>query len=135
MQGSAPFHSQASSTGNSDPVTETSMVTKSDSLKAEILWVLQTINANASFHANATISKAFSEMFPDSDIAARLSCGETKTMYVACYDIAPHILRLLEKKVKDQEYVLIFDESLNTDLQKKQTDYHIRYWEGPRVES
>ena len=57
-------------------------------------------------------------MFPDSDIAKSMACAETKSMYFACVGIAPHFQALLEKKVKGDDYVLLFDESLNRELQK-----------------
>ena len=73
-------------------------------------------------------------MFPDSDIAKKYQCGETKTMYTSCFGLAPHFSQMLEKKVQmGSSYVLLFDESLNNHLQKKQLDYHVRIWEHDRV--
>ena len=54
-------------------------------------------------------------------------------MYIGCYGIAPHFKRLLENRIKNNAFVLMFDESLNNDFQKKQTDFLIRYWDGNRV--
>ena len=53
------------------------------------------------------------------DIAKSMTCAETKSMYLACVGIAPHFQALLENKVKGDDYVLLFDESLNRELQKK----------------
>ena len=60
----------------------------------------------------------FGNIFPDSDIAKAMACAETKSMYLACFGIAPHFLALLEKKIKGDDYVLLFDESLNRELHK-----------------
>ena len=60
-------------------------------------------------------------MFPDSDIAKHFACGERKAAYLSTFGIAPHFLSLLKGKVRDQsEYVLLFDESLNSEMQSKQ---------------
>ena len=74
-------------------------------------------------------------MFPDSQIASSFTCSETKTMYLACFGIAPFIRSTLESKLKNQPFVLMFDESLNQDLQKKQMDLILRNWDGNIVQS
>ena len=35
----------------------------------------------------------------------------------------------MQKSVKDQNYVLLFDESQNKKLTEKQMDIHLRVWE------
>jgi hypothetical protein len=67
-------------------------------------------------------------MFPDSDLAKTMSCGETKSMYLSCFGIAPYFKSLVEKTTKTNPYVVMFDESLNKELQKKQIDILIRTW-------
>ena len=42
---------------------------------------------------------------------------------------------MLEKRLKDSEFVLLFDESLNKELQKKQLDMFVRLWDHDRVSS
>ena len=74
-------------------------------------------------------------MFKDSAVAKNMGCGETKSMYISCFGIAPYFQSLLEKKVKDKPFVMAFDESLNTYLQKKQLDILLRFWEHDHVES
>ncbi len=39
-----------------------------------------------------------------------------------------YFLSLLERNVKKGKIVLLFDESLNKELQKKQLDFHVRFW-------
>ena len=75
-------------------------------------------------------------MFPDSDIVKKFTCGEKKASYLSCFGIAPHFKSLLKEKVKSSNgYVLLFDESLNHELQKKQMDFHVRIWNHDKVET
>ena len=75
-------------------------------------------------------------MFPDSDIAKKFTCGEKKASYLTCFGIVPHFKSLLKEKVKSADgYVLLFDESLNHQLQKKQMDFHVRIWNHDKVET
>ena len=72
-------------------------------------------------------------MLPDSTVA---SCSEKKCAYLSTFGIRPYFQSLLLSKVKSaNEYVLLFDESLNSNLQIKQLDIHIRFWEGSQVSS
>lgn len=42
----------------------------------------------------------------------------------------------MKEKVKSADgYVLLFDESLNQELQKKQMDFHVRIWNHNKVET
>ena len=70
-------------------------------------------------------------MFPDSTVASRFSCGEKKCAYLSTFGISPYFQSLLLSKVKSaNESVLLFDESLNSNLQSKQLDIHISFWKG-----
>jgi hypothetical protein len=107
-------------------------IRKKDIVKAEILW---TLNCNQNGYSNSSCegnNEIFRAMFTDSEIAYK--CGETKTMYISCFGLAPHFNQMLERKVRmGRSFVLLFDESLNNHLQKKQLDYHVRIWEHDRV--
>ena len=73
-------------------------------------------------------------MFPDSAIASKFACGERKCSYLTTFGIAPHFSSMLAAKVRATgEYVVLFDESLNHDLQAKQMDVHVRLWDAGRV--
>ena len=73
-------------------------------------------------------------MFPDDAIAKHFACGERKAAYLSTFGIAPHFLSLLKGKVRDQsEYVLLFDESLNSEMQstdKVESQYFTSYFLG-----
>ena len=43
-------------------------------------------------------------------------------------------MKILADDVKDKQYVLLFDEALNSKAQHKQLDVHIRFWSGFRLE-
>ncbi|CAL9702284.1 unnamed protein product [Knipowitschia caucasica] len=109
---------------------------KNEVLKAEILWVLKVMNSHYSYKSSEGTSRLFAAMFPDSQIATRFTCGEKKCAYIATFGLAPYIKRLLLKEVSQQTaYVVLFDESLNHNLQSKQLDIHVRVWEGGEVKS
>ena len=64
-----------------------------------------------------------------------MTCGETKSMYMSCFGIAPYLQDSLLSKLKKQPFVLSFDETLNRDLQKKQLDIILRHWDNNTVSS
>jgi hypothetical protein len=54
-----------------------SYVSKKNTLCAEMLWCLYTVNSNNSVHSNQDVVFTFQQMFPDSVLAKTMSCGET----------------------------------------------------------
>ena len=67
------------------------------------------------------------KMFPDSDTTKRMLLAETKCMYLTCFGIAPYLSRLVENKLKDSPFVMLFDESLNREIKKTQLDILVRH--------
>lgn len=112
-----------------------SYISKTDTLTAEVWWTMNIVNSNHSFSSNSETSFVFQQMFPDSSIANKFTCGETKSMQLTCFGIATHFSALLENKVINEPFVMLFDESLNKELKKKQLDLLIRYWNNNTVES
>ncbi len=80
-------------------------------LKAEILWVLNTVTKHQSYKGNEDIAELFRAMFPDSDIAKTLTCGKDKTSYITRFGLAEYIKKDLVSKVSGP-YVLMFDETI-----------------------
>ena len=75
-------------------------------------------------------------MFPDSQIAKKFSLGKTKCAYLISFGLAPYFKNLLLERVKNsQDYVLLFDESLNKTTQQKQLDVYVRYWNDGLVKT
>ena len=87
-------------------------LSKDDVLKAEILWTLQSMTAHNSYKSNENVGNVLQAMFPDSEIAAKFSCGEKKTAYMSVFGLAEHFMELLKKEVSGC-FVILFDESLN----------------------
>ncbi|XP_051985326.1 uncharacterized protein LOC127645689 [Xyrauchen texanus] len=110
-------------------------VPREDTLKAEILWCLNMMESHYSFNSSEGTGVLFSAMFHDSAIAKTFACGATKSMYICKHGLAPHFKHLLCKKLSSgrEDYVLLFDESLNRKTQSKQCDFHVCLWDGNKV--
>lgn len=102
---------------------------REETVKAEIIWTLHTVQHHHSYKSNEGIQAVFKTMFPDSEIAKRFTCGEKKTAYLCCFGLAPHFKSLLESRVKQEQFVLCFDESLNKVTKNEQLDLHVRFWD------
>ena len=122
-------------TVNTSTTKKTSMsdyVSNNDVLKAEVLWTLRTITTHSSYISNANVGAIFREMFPDSGIASKFKCAEMKTSYLTVFGIAPVFSKLLINSIQDN-FVILFDESLNKKSQVKQMDIHVRSFIDDRV--
>ena len=75
-------------------------------------------------------------MFTDSKTAARFSCGYDKTRYLVNFGLQKYCKSLLVDSVMNAPlpyFTILFDESLNPNLNKKQLDFHIRFWHMDKV--
>ncbi|CAN7945535.1 unnamed protein product [Ixodes hexagonus] len=96
---------------------------------AEVLWTLKVVTSHFSYGSSAQAGELFQRMFPDSEVAKAFSCGEKKCAYVTCHGLRPFFLSTLQREVEQCEhYVVLFDESANDYLHRKQMDVHIRFW-------
>lgn len=122
--------SGSSSIGSSSKKTSlTEFVTRSDSLKAEVIWAMKVVKSHYSFNSCTDSQEVFAEMFPDSEIAKQFSCGERKCSYLCNFGIAPYFREQLKSQIKKgSSYVLLFDESMNSKTKNKQMDLHARIW-------
>ena len=69
-------------------------------------------------------------MWPNCKEVQSFKCSETKARYLTTFGISPYLERLIRNKTAaSSDYVLLFDESLNSELQKKQLDVHVRLWD------
>ena len=113
-----------------------SLFSKSDVLRAEVVWTMKCLNSHYSFNSCSDIADTFKCMFPWCDLVQQFSCGERKVSYLCTFGIAPYFAdQLLEKVRSSSNYVLLFDEALNKDLHEKQIDIYVRIWDGNRVAS
>ncbi|XP_063761275.1 uncharacterized protein LOC134878988 isoform X2 [Eleginops maclovinus] len=104
-------------------------------MKAEVLWTLNTVAKHQSYNSNENVSDLFKFMFPDSDIATTFTCGPDKTAYIAKFGLAVFIKEELVSKVNKSPFVLMFDESLNETTKNKQLNVHVRFWDEGQVQS
>ena len=75
-------------------------------------------------------------MFSDSLIAKKFQCADKKAAYLTTFGLGPHLKQCQFEAVnKSQHYVLLFDESLNSHMQSKQMDTHVRYWVGDTIQT
>ena len=109
-------------------------ITPSETLSAEILWALKVSLAHYSTRSCDNAGIIFRRVFPDSQIAQKVTCGRTKCHYLTKF--APHFKNLLMQRIKDSgDVVVLFDESLNCITNRKQMDVHARLWVGRQVGS
>lgn len=114
--------------------TMDNFVTRNDTLSAEVVWCLHVVSSHSSYKSSEGTGKLFHKMFPDSVIAKEFGCGESKCARLARWGIAPHFKKLLTSDVNHAEaFVLLFDESLNFENQKKQMDIHVRFWQHDQI--
>ena len=83
-----------------------------------------------SFRSSDNKAELFSAMFPDSQIAQKFACGQTKCKYLVCHALAPYFKELLGKTSEVEHFVCLFDESHNHVIKKGQMDLHVRFWDS-----
>ena len=108
-------------------------------LKAEVIWSLQTASKHHSYTSNDGIHEVFRAMFPDSEMAKTFTCGRDKTAYLVRFGFAPYMKKQLISRINEDTFVIMFDESMNQTTKNKQLDLHVRHWTtdetGTHVES
>ena len=141
---SKPEDNPSSSTINSEsaPSTSTSKtqgvlpssITKTDTLHGKILWCLKVVKDHQSFHSCLGNNQLFQWMFPDSAIAKNFQLPESKCKYMTVFGLGSYVQDILRAHIKESShYVIIFYESLNQKLQKKQMDFLLRTWQHNEV--
>ncbi|XP_054475543.1 uncharacterized protein LOC129107955 [Anoplopoma fimbria] len=81
-------------------------------LKAEVLWILNTVVKHQSYNSNEGIGDLIGLMFPDPQIASTFTAGRDKTAYITRFGPAPFIRNERICSVNKADFVLIF-ETLN----------------------
>ena len=70
-------------------------------------------------------------MSPNSLIAKTFACVEKKTSYLATFSIATHFVTLLKENAKKQNgYVQLIDESMNSELESSQMDVYLMFYDA-----
>ena len=103
-------------------------VVSTETIKAEIIWLLKSVFCGFSNRFSDKLSDVFAKMFPDSDIGKGLKLGKAKAMYIATHGIAPHFKHLLKDNLNKYEVMVYsFDKSLSEITQACEIDLIIRY--------
>ena len=111
-----------------------SLLGSNATLKAEICWTLKVITRHYSFKSSEN-AVSLSSCFPTAKLLNILLAGKEKQHIWQPLGLHLIFLSLLKGKVRDQsKYVLLFDESLNSEMQSKQLDVLVRYWNADKVE-
>lgn len=112
------------------------LVNKTEILKAEVVWALKCADSHFSMNSCADIGLVFRTMFHDSEIAKSYASADKKTTYLCSHGLSPYFANELKRKIQSQsDYVLLFDETLNSDMQEKQMDIYVRIWDGDIVKT
>ena len=110
-------------------------VSRKDQQMAEIRWALKTVMSHYSLNSAQDKTDVFHTIFPDSNIAKRMSCDATKLSYLITFGIAPFFKQELLMDVSQAPcFVISFDESLNPDLHEEQMDFIVRFIKDGKVE-
>ena len=105
---------QPVSTSSTEPEISTnqktleSCVIKSEVTKAEIIWLLKTVDSGFSIRSNDDLSSMFMTMFPDSAIASQFQMARSKSMYELNHGLAPHFKSILVDTLKSSDIHVIF---------------------------
>ena len=91
--------SSATASSRSEKVTVGNVISRTDTLKAEVLWSLKVMNSHYSYKSCEDIGAVLGTMFHDSNVAQSFTCGERKCVYLCCFGLAPHFKQLLSDKI------------------------------------
>jgi hypothetical protein len=90
---------------------------------------MKVIFSHYSLNSCRGVGQIFKSMFPDSNIAERMSIYSNKTTYLVNYALAPYFhSQLVSSIAAAKDFVVCFDESLNSIAQREQMDLVIRFW-------
>ena len=121
-------HKEKEDSRKSSQCTLPFMMLTSNVTEAEILWAIRTCLTHSSLHSCDGISKLFSRMFSDSNIAKSFSLARTKCGYFINFGVAPYLKDLLSIVDTSTFFVVSYDESMNRIFQEEQMDIGLRYF-------
>ena len=119
--------SQSKANKPSSVKTITPFLERNQSVKAEILWCLESINTHASLRTASHGIDIMKLMFPNVEELQNIKLGKDKIGYSLVYGLAPYFKMELKREIiKCDNFVLLFDESLNKISTQQQMDIVIR---------
>ena len=110
-------------------INELKTLSEDDKVKAQIIWLMKSLDSGFSNHASDDVGDVLRRMDPKSEILAAFNMKETKAAYVVNYGLAPYYRGVLyEEMVVTDIIVLSFDESHNDAVHKGEMVLMVRYW-------
>ena len=97
--------------------TITAVLEKNNVIDAEMRWCLKVVKSKFSQRSCDDMQSLFSVMFPDIEIARKMTLQKDKCKYVINHGPAPYFGQLLIQNVTASPYhSLLFDDSLNKKI-------------------
>lgn len=97
-------------------------------VKAEILQCLKVVDTHVSVRSADLNGDIYREMFPDSEIARGYKMSKDKIGYMLTYGLGEYYSeKATDTVLSADQFVVMFDESLNKVSAKCQMDLHVRY--------
>ena len=69
-------------------------------MKAEVLWVMKTVESNFSFHASDDIVEVLQQMDPESIVLKTMRIKRNKVSYILNHGLYPFYKRKLERRIQ-----------------------------------
>ena len=105
------------------------MMLTSNVTEAKILWAVRTCLTHSSLHSCDGISRLFSRMFSDSNVAKSFSLSITKCGYFINFGVVPYLKDQLLSIVDNSTFFVVsYVESMNRIFQEEQMDIGLRYF-------
>ena len=96
---------------------------------AECCMILRIIKNHDGFRSCLGLGDVIKAMFPDSAIAASFTLSKTKCAYVVKYGMPPWLTENLLKVISELPFFsILYNESLNRQMQEQQMDLQVWYW-------
>lgn len=104
-------------------------VTTDQVTTAEIIWALKCVTSHYSLNSSKDVKEVFQLMFPDSNIARKITLGSTKMSYILTFGLAPYFHNnLLRAMLESAKVTVCFDEAFNRISQRGQMDITVKFW-------
>lgn len=95
---------------------------------AEIYWLFYCLEHRLPLNASKDIIILLAKMFPEDDIAKKMTMSASKAAYSINFGLSPYFQKTLDESLKESNfYTLCFDESLNKVTQNEQMDISFRF--------
>lgn len=102
-------------------------------IEAEFLWTLKTMSLHYLYNSCRDV-QLFRKIIGDTEIPRSFTCGKKKCAYIACHGLWPFPASQVQDMVEKLEhFIVLFDEEVNEQLQKKHLDIYVWLWNNVEV--